>query len=1101
MSSKVSYLDCPSTSRDLMAAYGLAMLLILAVAYPSSVFGQSATPWQFRGPNPMKGITAEFFNQPFGSPFNATGRVTSLAAVCTLMGEVSCASESLFVGTAGGGVWMSTDLSSNTNPFTQITDNITPAVSLQNLPAQAIGSIAIDSSTKPVTLYVATGEGNLSSDSLYGSGVFVSSNLGVSWRQIGDNHFMEMAITKLAVVPTGTAGTPVLLAGLTSAETVNRAAVGTFVSNAQNFGLWRSADQGTSWHQMSISGCTINLNGTNAPCPVDDINVIPVSGGGYAVFATVSGLSGGTNPGIFYSVDTGLTWSSTLTLTSNSASSCSVGTPCPQTIGRISLASLPIGGIFGLPPTSGEVVAVIGDKNGQGYDSVFTLSFTGSSPGAAIWSKTSQVPFSTQNGLTIDGIGSLSATHKSQSGYDQALVINPATPTQFFFGGIGLYSSTDSGNSWSFLPTTGSGGSLHDDQHAMVFDPMNPAQLWIGDDGGLFQRTVGKSGFVEFNESIAAGQLYSVAAQPARSDAGLGGFQDNGIQSYDPADGLAWISRSGGDGSFVSYQPGNPSIAYATLESSSFQTNPQTYNQIHPLVSSDGGSSFSILTSLQSFFATTNDTTGFFPPLATVAAGNGPLLLAGNLVDYSPNGSTGWTVISGNQGAGVCQNGLTTPCAIQDIEVAPSDSNTAYTLSKSVGNIFRIFVTKNLLSSPPAWTAVSTVGLPALPPSSLTVSPFDPNTVYLGVSGFNLTGASHIFQGVWNQNTLNMTWTALQPFPSMPGTISNSGDIPVQRVLVDNLPSTNGQHLIAGTDSGLYESTDGGNTWFDGTQGIVPRVPVVDIEQNQQHEIVIGTHGRGAYRRHGTSVYFVGSTQGEKEKCSGSTCSITVTPPAHAQIGDTFVVTVLVPHRPNGDPVVENNGTIVNGWNVIGFNNYSNPNGSHSVIYTDGAGGNTTTQWLLLYRYGTNSPEPSSYSIVAPISGASEVVYGLYSYRGASSNFAEYLAYGYPFDEDGPLITAGPTNAPANMMLVELDCGSFSETSEENGKSLQISSELPSGPPLTPETSLTDNIPLYDLDGWTDNGATFYNSYLEKVNGNIISGSPTLGMHVLLPPQ
>jgi hypothetical protein len=651
MNSKVRCLDRLGTSRNLMAAYRFTMLLMIAIACPSSVFGQSTTPWQFLGPNPMKGITADFFNQPFGSPFHATGRVTSLAVACTSPGSGgSCNAEKLLVGTAGGGVWMSTDLSSNTNPFVQITDKITPTVSFENLPAQAVGSIAIDNGTNPVTLYVATGEGN-HGDSLYGSGIFVSSDLGVSWRQIGDFNFFEMGITKLAVVPTATPGKPVLLAGLTLAGTVNRAGVNTGVSAGQNLGLWRSADQGASgWQQMSIGGCTVNANNTNYPCPVDDITVVPVSGGGYAVLAAVDGQPvgggqlGGTNPGIFYSIDTGLTWSSTLTMTSNSASGCSVSTPCPQTIGRISLASLALP--VGQPPTSGKVAAVIGDKAGQAYDSVFTLSFTGSSPGAALWARTNTVPSKTSNGLILDGSSPMIFPgQKSQSFYDQALVINPATPSQFFFGGIGMYNSTDSGNSWTFMPTTVSGGSLHDDQHAMVFDLVHPSQVWIGDDGGLFQRTVGQSGFVEFNESIAAGQLYSVGAKPATPGTGLGGFQDNGIQSYDPADGLAWSSRAGGDGSFVSYQPNNPSIAYATLQSIS-SSNPQTYNQINPLVSTDGGSSFSTLTSLQSFFATTSDTTTFFPPLATVAAGNGPLLLAGNIVDYSPNGSTGWTVIS-----------------------------------------------------------------------------------------------------------------------------------------------------------------------------------------------------------------------------------------------------------------------------------------------------------------------------------------------------------------------------------------------------------------------------------------------------------------------
>jgi hypothetical protein len=116
--------------------------------------------WQSIGPNPMVGIRPQFFGPPFGTAFDATGRFTSLAIVCTSPGVgSSCNGETLFVGTAGGGVWMSSDLSNQFNPFTQITDSISPATNA-GLPAQAIGSIAVDTSTSPITLYVGTGEGN-----------------------------------------------------------------------------------------------------------------------------------------------------------------------------------------------------------------------------------------------------------------------------------------------------------------------------------------------------------------------------------------------------------------------------------------------------------------------------------------------------------------------------------------------------------------------------------------------------------------------------------------------------------------------------------------------------------------------------------------------------------------------------------------------------------------------------------------------------------------------------------------------------------------------------------------------------------------------------
>ena len=51
-------------------------------------------------------------------------------------------------------------------------------------PTQAIGAVALDTTTTPSTIYVGTGEGNGSIDSLYGAGIFKSANLGQTWTSL-----------------------------------------------------------------------------------------------------------------------------------------------------------------------------------------------------------------------------------------------------------------------------------------------------------------------------------------------------------------------------------------------------------------------------------------------------------------------------------------------------------------------------------------------------------------------------------------------------------------------------------------------------------------------------------------------------------------------------------------------------------------------------------------------------------------------------------------------------------------------------------------------------------------------------------------------------
>ena len=52
-------------------------------------------------------------------------------------------------------------------------------------PTQAIGAVALDTTTTPSTIYVGTGEGNGSIDSLYGTGLYKSCDLGQNWIALG----------------------------------------------------------------------------------------------------------------------------------------------------------------------------------------------------------------------------------------------------------------------------------------------------------------------------------------------------------------------------------------------------------------------------------------------------------------------------------------------------------------------------------------------------------------------------------------------------------------------------------------------------------------------------------------------------------------------------------------------------------------------------------------------------------------------------------------------------------------------------------------------------------------------------------------------------
>jgi len=92
-----------------------------------------------------------------GNPSHVSGRTTAIA--------VAPDGRTVYLGTAGGGVWKTTDITAAKPVWNPIGDSI---------PSQAIGSLTLSHGT----LYVGTGEANGSSDNEAGMGLFTSTDGG-----------------------------------------------------------------------------------------------------------------------------------------------------------------------------------------------------------------------------------------------------------------------------------------------------------------------------------------------------------------------------------------------------------------------------------------------------------------------------------------------------------------------------------------------------------------------------------------------------------------------------------------------------------------------------------------------------------------------------------------------------------------------------------------------------------------------------------------------------------------------------------------------------------------------------------------------------------
>ena len=308
--------NCSQWRRYSAIILTLGVFLALPLGLPAG--SAWALSWQFLGPEPITQAQANFNGYLVGPTFHASGRVTTVAADPATSGRV-------FVGTANGGLWVVTGANGSSPSYTRISDT------LPN-PTQAIGAIALDTTTSPPTVYVGTGEGNFCADCYYGRGLFYSTNLGATWNELFPSDFEEQAFTKLVLV--NSSGTEYLFAGVTQGFSTNRNDNDVRQSTATKNGLWRIKLGNTPvdkhYTAATFGNCTTPANGGN--CPADDIAAITVSGS-YDIFVGIDGNFSSGGGGLYESTDIGTTWTPVLT-----AGACAGLSPCPTSIGRISLA-------------------------------------------------------------------------------------------------------------------------------------------------------------------------------------------------------------------------------------------------------------------------------------------------------------------------------------------------------------------------------------------------------------------------------------------------------------------------------------------------------------------------------------------------------------------------------------------------------------------------------------------------------------------------------------------------------------------------------------------------------------------------------------------
>lgn len=204
-------------------------------------------------------------------PGTMSGRISAIDGVNTDNGKT------LYIGTAGGGVWKTTNAGATFKP---IFDKY----------CQSIGAIAIDQKN-PKTIYVGTGESNMRNSVSIGDGFYKTTDGGSNWSKLGGLDSTEH-IAKIIIDPA-------------NSNILYVAAPGPLWSDSKHRGLYKSTDGGKSFEKILYisekAGCA-------------DVSIDPQNSN--ILYATTwefrrtpySFNSGGEGSGIWKSTDGGKTW-------------------------------------------------------------------------------------------------------------------------------------------------------------------------------------------------------------------------------------------------------------------------------------------------------------------------------------------------------------------------------------------------------------------------------------------------------------------------------------------------------------------------------------------------------------------------------------------------------------------------------------------------------------------------------------------------------------------------------------------------------------------------------------------------------------------------
>jgi photosystem II stability/assembly factor-like uncharacterized protein len=406
----------------------------------------------------------------------------------------------------------------------------------------------------------------------------------------------------------------------------------------------------------------------------------------------------------------------------------------------------------------------------------------------------------------------------AQCFYDIAIDVDPTNADKVYLGGsptLIFGYSTNGGTSF-----TSSSSGLHVDTHAIAVAPSAPSTIYFGSDGGIWKSTDAGLNWTSLNNTqFSATQFMSVALHPTDRYFSIGGTQDNGTNYLRPDN--TWTRSDFGDGGYAVIDQNAANTTNVTMVHTYFnQSNAMGYAHATSSTVTEGnwtlyGCGFS--GSVANGMTCAASTILFYAPMQRGPGSPNTLYFGSDVLYRSAN--AGVTMVK------VSQEPIQAAVAISAIGISPQDDNVRL-IGQSNGNIFGTSTGSTTLTNLDASNAVPNFFI-----ARAVIAPNSSTTAYVTLSAF---GQPSVWKTT-NLNAVNPTWAAAS---------TGLPQVPVSAFVID---PANGNKLYAGTDIGVYFSSDAGANWVPFGTGL-PRVAVFDMAIQPVHrKLRIATHGRGQY--------------------------------------------------------------------------------------------------------------------------------------------------------------------------------------------------------------------------------------------------------------